>query len=80
MSAIQTLTQSAAATAASVPLRHNAGLQLNTNVDQDGAFRQDKVLRSGWLQKRTRKTKVREMIAVATPSSAIAGERDQGID
>ncbi|KAI5812616.1 hypothetical protein BZA77DRAFT_136855 [Pyronema omphalodes] len=32
-------------------------LQLDTRVDQDGAFHQDKVLRSGWLLKRTRKTK-----------------------
>ena len=39
--------------------RLSTGLQLNTNVDTSGAFRQDLVLKSGWLQKRTRKTKVR---------------------
>lgn len=34
-------------------------LQIKPAVDPQGAFVQDKVLKSGWLEKRTRKTKVR---------------------
>jgi len=33
-----------------------------TAVDQDGSFQMDKVIKSGWLLKRTRKTKVRRFV------------------
>jgi len=37
--------------------QRNTSVKSTPPVDQDGAFLQDKVLKSGWLHKRTRKTK-----------------------
>lgn len=54
MSTAEVLSPTMAATPQTAPDLH---IQTRPPVDQDGAFLQDKVLKSGWLQKRTRKTK-----------------------
>ena len=83
MSTTQVLTPAPAtsSTPATAPLQANPQpappspgilhIQTQPAVDQDGAFLQDKVLKSGWLLKRTRKTKV--PTPVDPPSSHVLG-------